>query len=873
MSFTDPFVLWFTLLVIVVAALLGVNNFLQRRQHQKSGLRNYDLFWKSLAVILLILAVSGPFLERIEETSKATLLLDISDSMNVEVADTLLRQIDSIRSDRFNIDILPFARDTASISSESFQRFQQIKTSWSGLDTGATNLERALEQGARHGSGNILLLSDGFETEGDSNRFIRELNSRDISVFPFAPLTDVVSSGFVISNLRVPLLSPSASQVDIRTSIRNDSSEVERGVLKVTHDQEVVYEEEVEVGPGEELLLITPGDASKEGITEVTSSLTPLNQSLPPSSRTAYVSGEKRERILLLSGSQEDARYLEQVLKDQAFELTSLVARERLSTLPELSDHSAVILNNIHLNQLPSGSDRQLQRYTHSGGGLLMLGGNRGFGLGGYRNTPVEEAMPVNMLPPQREQKRLSVAVQLVIDKSGSMRHHRRMELTNHASKEVVRNMKDDDYLGVVAFDSTPFVVVQIDKVSRIRQTALERIDRIMPARGTNLFPGMDEARRALMRVDAGRKHMIILTDGILPDDGPHYPEFARQIRAHGITISTVMLGGEASVETLKRMAEFGGGTFYQSMDGTALPRIFLADIHAQSGEQTLQEQQEYTVRTGTGELKSTQVRGFPPLRGYVQTRAKTGTNLELVAYASNEAEPLLVSWDYGSGRAAAFTSDANGRWSNYWVNWGNFHRFWSDVVQSVRPPGIDTGQKIRFDLTHSVERDELLLDVTVYADDIRDQLEGVLLTGGREEHVSFSRVASGRYQARVSNLSPGKVEAQLRLGEIPLTPVAFDLPEELFGERERGFNLPFLSTLASRTGGVVNPSATELMDRVYSQREKTDLRPLFIILAILSLLMSIFSREVFRGWLPARLRRTGYLAGREPLRTASASP
>ena len=56
--------------------------------------------------------------------------------------------------------------------------------------------------------------------------------------------------------------------------------------------------------------------------------------------------------------------------------------------------------------------------YTRNGGGLLMAGGPKSFGAGGYYKTAVEEVLPVYM-DPYREP--VTQAVVLILDKSWSM--------------------------------------------------------------------------------------------------------------------------------------------------------------------------------------------------------------------------------------------------------------------------------------------------------------------------------------------------------------------------------------------------------------------------------------------------------------------
>ena len=69
-------------------------------------------------------------------------------------------------------------------------------------------------------------------------------------------------------------------------------------------------------------------------------------------------------------------------------------------------------------------NDRQLgslQAYVRDlGRGLVMVGGPRSYGAGGYEDTQLEETLPVDMGVRDR-QKQPDVALVVVIDKSGSM--------------------------------------------------------------------------------------------------------------------------------------------------------------------------------------------------------------------------------------------------------------------------------------------------------------------------------------------------------------------------------------------------------------------------------------------------------------------
>ena len=70
------------------------------------------------------------------------------------------------------------------------------------------------------------------------------------------------------------------------------------------------------------------------------------------------------------------------------------------------------------------------------GGGLIMLGGDQSFGLGGYYKTVLEEILPVRS-DFEKEKEKPSLAMVLVIDKSGSMGGEK-IEMAKEAAKSAV---------------------------------------------------------------------------------------------------------------------------------------------------------------------------------------------------------------------------------------------------------------------------------------------------------------------------------------------------------------------------------------------------------------------------------------------------
>lgn len=832
--FGNPGALYWLLLILILP--------IRRLAGAHASLR--EAFLVGLAMVCFAAAASDPTAISREKVSNSALLVDVSDSADPAVMDVLLRKARTELASSA-VKIIPFA-GSAGKPMELGESYEALKKESQRLNIGATNLEAGLN--AATGYASIILISDGRETTGSALTAAQALQAKGAKIFPLIPgVPPSNAEYFKLTNLDAPLTAPAQKSVQIRASIANTTGATQTGRIEILHGNRTLYAGEITLLPGKEAVVSADSDPAIEGIKEIRANFTPRDAKLPPSSETVFLSGEKRERVLLLSGDADDESMILRTLQGQAYQTDhERPVGGRIGELQSFGDYSAIILNNIGYDALPVGSAELIRSYVKNGGGLIMIGGSRSFGLGGYRGTAIESALPVNLLPPQTVKRRLNSAIELILDKSQSMAENDKLQLTKEAARGLIKNLKDDDYVGVIGFDSVPFEVVELTRIAEGRDDALRNVGLLFPRGKTNLMPAIDEGRRRLERVAAGRKHMIILTDGQIPDGGPTYIELTRQLRLEGITVSTVMVGGEGVDRILQGMAEVGGGSFYQTYDPRSLPNIFLADVKVASGEQTMKEASEYLVRRGPDDIQSTRIESFPPVKGYVQTEAKRDAQNELVAFADGKAEPLLVSWKYGSGRSAAFTSDSNGRWSDYWIRWPKFAQFWTEILDSIRPKSSSDISTVKYDLRTSVERGDLALSLVLYGDALpREVSAALLMPDGSKRVVNLRQSALGRYVGTLAKAMAGKYEIQMTAGQKKLTPAAFAISGELFGERKgEGINASLLQSLAQISGGHVNPSRSELDGNMTVRESTVRLSPWLMLAAFALILINIWLRE-----------------------------
>ncbi len=354
--------------------------------------------------------------------------------------------------------------------------------------------------------------------------------------------------------------------------------------------------------------------------------------------------------------------------------------------LAELQNYDLMVLSNVPATSLSLRQMEVARTYVRDlGGGLIMLGGDQSFGLGGYYKTTLEEILPVRS-DFEKEKEKPSLAMMLVIDKSGSMGGEK-IEMAKEAARAAVELLGPSDKVGVLAFEGENFWVSELHPCTD-KGFVLDRIAGLEAGGGTNMAPAMEEAHETLQSAVAKLKHVIILTDGIsAPGD---FEGIAQAMAADRITVSTVALGGDADQTLLEEIARIGNGRFYLADDAAQVPQIFAKETVTASKSAINEQPFSPAIVRPTQVLSEIRLDEAPFLLGYVVTRPKPTAEVIL---ATESGDPLLAWWRYGLGMSVAFTSDAKARWAAEWLTWPQFGQFWAQVVRhairTVRDQGL----------------------------------------------------------------------------------------------------------------------------------------------------------------------------------------
>ena len=263
-----------------------------------------------------------------------------------------------------------------------------------------------------------------------------------------------------------------------------------------------------------------------------------------------------------------------------------------------LLNYDGIVLSDVPAESLSAVQQKVIQEAVRDLGlGLTMIGGEHSFGAGGYFQTPIEEALPVDM--DVRKMRRFpGVALAMAIDYSGSMNSAGRqtstnmskLELAREAADEAVDTLSPQDQVGVLAVDTQANVVVPLQYATD-KKSIHAGIGAIYGGGGTEMSAAVDACYQMIAKADARIKHVILVTDG---ETGPFdYGPLINGFRDKKITFTLIIIDdgqGAAGIDPLKRIVTATGGRYYLVRDPAEIPKIYTREVQTISKPPLLEE-------------------------------------------------------------------------------------------------------------------------------------------------------------------------------------------------------------------------------------------------------------------------------------------
>ena len=766
-----------------------------------------SLVLRSLILLLLVLALAGLVL--LKPTSTMFVAIGIDRSLSVDQAaseqiDELIKQVSQAAGDN-RVAYMDFAKEATALHASREGELITDDEARRG-----TNLAHAIEMAnAAIPPGyvpHVVLLTDGRETTGDALH-AAAVSSSPISVLPLPVRDDPeVQVAEVIAPAEVRQGEPFYVEVVVSSNHEDEGYiDVYRGDLLANEQSEPV---KIKVG---ETRFRFRQSIDNESQTDYAVRLRDFDDSLVDNnSASAVVFASGKPSVLVVDASANESNHFRWALEEQDISVQVRPAEAIPRSLAELQKFDCLVLSNIPATLMSVQQMEIIRTYVEDlGGGLVMIGGDQSFGLGGYYKTTLEEILPVRSNF-EKEKEKPSLAMVLVIDKSGSM-GGQKIELAKDAAKGAAELLGPKDQLGVIAFDGSSYWVSEIHSAAD-KGYIIDRISTIEASGGTNIYPALADAYEGLAGTTAKLKHVILLTDGhSTPGD---FEGIANDMVAARITLSGVAVGSEADQQLLESLAQTGGGRFYLCDDPASVPQIFAKET-VEASKSAINELPfvPLLVRP-TQVLSGIDLEAAPFLLGYVITRPKPTSEFIL---SSETGDPVLVWWRYGLGMTVAFTSDAKSQWAAEWLTWPDFSLFWSQVIRHAMRKSDAKGVFVEVERTG--DQAHVVVDSVDVAGRYINSAETkmtLIRPNLDKQEITLAQTAPGRYETHFTTNQPGGYHLELsqqQNGQVTFRQtrgVVVGYPDEL---RLGTPNESLMERIAEVSGGRHNPTIEEIFD------------------------------------------------------------
>lgn len=814
--------------------------------------RASSIVCRSVILLLLVLCLAG--LSLLMPTTRQFIVVAIDRSLSIDegAKDTIDQFVQQIESNDAEHELvyLNVAADVTPVVNQSQDLAELSEQQQQGTNL-ATAIETASATIPPGYVPNIVLLTDGRQTLGDAVQAAASSRA-PISVVPLSVRDDPevqVSEASGPADVR----QGEPFYVDVVVTSNHDDQgfiDVYRGDILVSDPAKPI-----EIKAGENRFRFRQAIERESQADYVVRIRDFEDTLLDNNSASAVVYAAGKPSVLVVDSDLKETKHFRWALEEQDMLVQVRPVEGVPRSLAELQKFDCLVMSNVPATALTMQQMEIIRVYVEDlGGGLVMIGGDQSFGLGGYYKTTLEEILPVRSNF-EKEKEKPSLAMVLVIDKSGSMGGNK-IELAKDAAKGAAELLGPKDQLGVIAFDGSSYWVSELHSAAD-RGYIIDRISTIEASGGTSIYPALADAYDGLVGATAKLKHVILLTDGHSTEGD--FEGIANDMVAARITLSGVAVGSEADQELLERLAQTGGGRFYMCDDPNSVPQIFAKET-VEASKSAINELPfvPLLVRP-TAVLNGIDLETCPFLLGYVMTRPKPTSEFIL---ASEAGDPVLVWWRYGLGMTVAFTSDAKSQWAAEWLTWPEFGTFWAQVIRNAMRKNDAKG--VFVDLERRGQTTRVVVDSVDAAGQYINEAKTRLTLIGPDldkQDIELSQTAPGRYEADFATTQSGAY--QLELSQFQNDTPTFrqtrgtviGYPDELrFGPADE----ELMRQIASVSGGQYQPTASDLLtadDRVAQQ--VIGLWPYLLMTALALFLLDVALRRIdFSIWLPTRTIR-----------------
>lgn len=789
-EFEQPMWLW-------LIPILGVLTILLARK-SISGLgessRILAVIVRLIVITLLAGAIAEPLWRKESKDLSVIAIIDVSESIprseQRKVQGYFEDVIKNFKKSDERLGVVTTARD-AFVGALPSRLLNSIEYAHQGaLD--ATNLAAGLRLAnalPRDAATRYVLITDGNQTTGDLMQAAQTASAQGIPI-DVVPIHFEYDGEVMVDRLVAPATAREGETMNVRMVLVS-SSPAKGRINLLLNGQPVDLDpnsnslgQAVELPAGQRVFQV-PVTALRSGPQEfkavfepdTDASGLPIADNLPQnnvSTAVTFVSGKGKVLVLYndrLGGPGEmEVVPLQKALAEAKIESEVLPASRAPSSLTEMTTYDAIVMVNQSAYDFSQKQQEDLRQYvSDAGGGLIMIGGDQSFGAGGWIGSPLEEALPLRLDPPQKRQMPRGALVLCIhsVEAPDGVSYGKKVCLA------AINRLSRLDFVGINEYDWTAGTNVWKYKLQPVGNGVLVKraVESLTFGDMPDFTPSFRISLKAFKECDAGQRHMIVISDGdpqIPPDS------LLKEYKDLGITVSTVGVYPHSGLDTSKmqEISRKTGGRHYEVNTQAALaklPEIFIKEAMTVKRSLIYEKQGTGippTLYPGASDALRG-IRGIPNINGYVVTAEREGLALVTAKVQGADpetADPLLAQWQYGLGRVVAYTSDASTRWGPQMVGWDGYRQFWEQHVRWVLRPQGSANMRV----TTENQGETTLINIDAL-DTQGERLSFANFQGrlagpdGKGVDVEVTQVAPGRYQARVPTDLSGNYLLNLR--------------------------------------------------------------------------------------------------------------
>jgi Ca-activated chloride channel family protein len=712
------------------------------------------------------------------------------------------------------------------------------------VDTQRSDLASAIRLAtaafAETGQKRIVLMSDGNENIGDVMGAVATAKSQGVSV-DVVPLGVSRGNDVFVQKVQVPTKLKKGQPFEAKIFIQAD--EAQEATVRLYRNDVPLGEQKVKLEAGKNLFSF-PQTLPEQGFYNYDVRVDAPGDLLPQNNRAmSFASVKGDPRVLVISGEIGLDDTLVAALQAAKLDVKVTGVTGLPTSLAELDSYDAVFLCNVSAGDLGRDTMHLLEAAVRDFGvGLVCIGGENAYTAGSYRGTPLETTLPVSM---ELDSKKVLPPGAVVLVMHG-MEFANGNQVARDCALGVLNALGPADELGVILWDGTEQWVYELQKVGDKKAAGSAIAGMNQGDLGS--FQGvMQMSHEALKKSRASLKHVIVFSDG---DPAAPSAELMQQIVNDRITVSTVLIAGHVGPETMIQIADQGRGRFHNVTSPAMLPQIFIKETAVILKSAIYEEPFQPQVKASSELTRGIAAAEYPQLLGYVATAVKPRAETPLF---TEKGDPLLAHWQYGLGRAVAFTSDARAKWAKNWLGWERYKQFWSQIAQwSLRRiENADFASEVLIDKGEGVINVEALDEQGNYRNFLN--LQAIVVSPkGERQIVRVEQTGPGHYEAKFPTKEVGGYLVNLMqmengeaiAGQVVGASVNFS-PEFAAGDP----HWSLLRRLAEASGGQVldprKPDSNPFTHHRVKTKRPLDLWEWLIRLAIILFVMDVGVRRI----------------------------